>query len=143
CSPPIKSVNSSFTIFTTCCAGDSDCNTSLFSARSLTRLTKFLTTLKFTSASNKAKRTSRIISFKSPSVILPFLPMFWTAPCSLSDKLSKAILGNTPYLFILSIQFGPVFVKILHLLHHGCRSQLIASYSPLVAYHLGIFLLHK
>ena len=57
---PISSVSSSWTIFTTCCAGVSLFSTSSPIARSRTRATKSLTTSKLTSASSSARRISRI-----------------------------------------------------------------------------------
>ncbi len=57
--PPISAVNSSCTILTTCCAGVRLAITSWPVARWRTTLTKLRTTLKFTSASRRASRTSR------------------------------------------------------------------------------------
>src|SRR6266542_4483413 len=57
--PPITAVSSSWTIFTTCCPGVRLFSTSSPTARSRTRPTKSLTTRKLTSASSRARRTSR------------------------------------------------------------------------------------
>ena len=106
CSPPINSVNSSLTIFTTCCAGDKASNTLEPNARSFTFRTKSFTTLKFTSASNNAKRTSRIICFKSASVIFPFFVTEPIAFCKRSDNPSNAIfslLNQAIYSFLVSL----------------------------------------
>ena len=69
--PPISSVSSSETIFTTCCPGLSLPTTSAPSARSLTASVKLLTTLKLTSASSSASRISRIAAEMSASVSVP------------------------------------------------------------------------
>ena len=94
--PPIISVNSSFTIFTSCCEGVSDSSTSAPNAFSDTLLTNSLTILKFTSASRSASLISRIASLMSFSVSFPLPLSFLNTPCSLSPKLSKAILC-TPF----------------------------------------------
>ena len=68
---PIRFVNSSFTILTTCCPGVRLSITSIPMALSLTVLIKSLTTLKLTSASNKASLTSLIATSTSFSESLP------------------------------------------------------------------------
>ena len=80
-SPPINCVNSSCTIFITCCPGVKDCITSDPKARSETVLTKSLTTLKLTSASNNANLT------------LPRI--FCIVACKRSDNPSNAILTTS------------------------------------------------
>src|SRR3954451_11128399 len=69
--PPISSVSSSETILTTCWPGLSDSSTSCPVARSLTAAVNSLTTLKFTSASSRARRTWRIALETSSSLSLP------------------------------------------------------------------------
>ena len=58
--PPMSWVSSSSTIFTTCWPGFSDSSTSAPSARSFTAAVNSFTTLKFTSASSRARRTWRM-----------------------------------------------------------------------------------
>src|SRR6185436_6224619 len=69
--PPSNSTSSSRTTFTTCCPGVSDLRTSWPMAFSRTRSTKPLTTLKLTSASRRARRTSRRASRTFSSVNRP------------------------------------------------------------------------
>ena len=66
-----SSTSSSLTILTTCWPADSESRTSWPMARSRTRPTKSLTTLKLTSASSSARRTSRIAASTSASLIRP------------------------------------------------------------------------
>ncbi len=70
--PPMSATSSSFTIFTTCCAGVRLSMTSEPSARSLTCATNSRTTLKFTSASSSARRISRMAASMSSEVSLPW-----------------------------------------------------------------------
>jgi hypothetical protein len=69
--PPISSVSSSETIFTTCWPGLSWPITFAPSARSFTAPVNDLTTLKLTSASSSARRISRIAALMSSSVSVP------------------------------------------------------------------------
>ena len=69
---PKSSVSSSSTIFTTFWAGVSESSTSAVRQRSFVRATKFFTTLKFTSASRRARRISRMAVLMSSSVRRPF-----------------------------------------------------------------------
>ena len=69
--PPMSSVSSSETIFTTCWPGLSDSSTSAPIARSFTAAVNCLTTLKFTSASRSARRTCRMALVTSSSVRAP------------------------------------------------------------------------
>ena len=91
-SPPIICVNSSLTIFMTCCEGVRLSSTSSPTQRSVTRLTKYFATRKFTSASSSAMRTSRIAAFTSASLSFPRPDSFLSAPCSFSVSPSNAIL---------------------------------------------------
>ncbi len=107
CSPPIKSVNSSLTILMICCPGERLSNTSAPTARALTVFKKSLTTLKLTSASSKASRTSLIISFTSASVTFPLRRIFVIAFWRRSVKPSNAILLHHSfishlYLFLIT-----------------------------------------
>src|SRR5262245_7635816 len=70
--PPSSSTSSSRTTFTTCWPGVSDLRTSWPMALSRTRSTKPLTTLKLTSASRRARRTSRRASTTFSSVSRPY-----------------------------------------------------------------------
>ena len=87
--PPMSSVSSSLTILMTTCDGVSDSMTSCPIALSVTRLTKSFTTLKFTSASKRAIRTSFMAALTSSSVSLPCPLSFLNVSCSLSAKPSK------------------------------------------------------
>src|SRR5262245_6941713 len=80
--PPRSSTSSSWTTFTTCWAGVSDLSTSWPTALSLTRSTKARTTLKFTSASSRATRTSRSASWILSSDSRPRLPRRSKTLCS-------------------------------------------------------------
>src|SRR5262245_39335109 len=70
--PPSNSTSSSRTTLTTCCPGVRDLRTSWPTAFSRTRSTKPLTTLKLTSASRRARRTSRRASTTFSSVRRPY-----------------------------------------------------------------------
>src|SRR5437016_5518179 len=72
--PPRSSTSSSWTTLTTCWAGVSDLRTSWPTAFSRTRSTKARTTLKLTSASRRATRTSRRASWMFSSVRRPRPP---------------------------------------------------------------------
>ena len=69
--PPSSSTSSSRTTLTTCCPGVSDVSTSCPTALTRTRSMKPLTTLKLTSASRRATRTSRRVSWIFSSVSRP------------------------------------------------------------------------
>ena len=69
---PMSATSSSFTIFTTCCAGVRLSMTSEPSARSFTWATNSRTTLKLTSASSSARRISRMAASTSSAVSLPW-----------------------------------------------------------------------
>ena len=71
-SPPMRAVSSSLTIFTIICAGVRLSSTSAPTARSVTVAVNCLTTLKFTSASRRARRISRMAALMSSSVRRPF-----------------------------------------------------------------------
>ncbi|MNY13892.1 hypothetical protein D3C86_1470470 [compost metagenome] len=73
CVPPIRAVSSLFTISITTMPGVKDFSTSCPIACSLTFAIKSLTTLKLTSASSSANRTSRSASPTSSSDSLPLL----------------------------------------------------------------------
>src|SRR5438552_17118661 len=81
--PPSSSTSSSWTTFTTCWAGVSDLRTSWPIAFSRTRSTKPRTTLKLTSASSRATRTSRSASWMLSSVSRPWPPRRSKIACSL------------------------------------------------------------
>ncbi len=70
-SPPITSTSSSWIILTICCPGVTDVRTSFPIAFSFTAFTKSRVTLKLTSASRKARRTSRSESATFSSVRVP------------------------------------------------------------------------
>ena len=111
-SEPSVIVNSSSTIFTICCAGDKLSSTSTPTARSRTRLVKSLTTCKLTSASSKARRISRIISFTSASDTFPFFLIFPIACWRRSVKLSNAIFSSF-LLFILRLLEFAVHIQVV------------------------------
>ena len=92
---PIIAVNSSLTIETICWAGFNPSNTLAPAAFSRTLRTKSLTTVKLTSASNNAKRISRIVSRKSASVTFPLRRNPLNAFCNRSVKPSKAMLYSS------------------------------------------------
>src|SRR5438309_8946967 len=87
--PPSSSTSSSWTTFTTCWAGVSDLRTSWPIAFSRTRSTKPRTTLKLTSASSRATRTSRSASWMLSSVSRPWPPRRSKIDCSLALKESN------------------------------------------------------
>src|SRR5919201_4012848 len=72
--PPSSSTSSSCTTLTTCCAGVSDFRTSWPTALTFTRSMKPRTTLKLTSASSSATRTSRRASWMLSSLSRPWPP---------------------------------------------------------------------
>ena len=78
-SSPIILVNSSSTILMICCPGFKLSWTSLPKASFFIFLIKSFTTLKLTSASNKANRISRLASLISASEILPLPVKFFNA----------------------------------------------------------------
>src|SRR5437870_10200614 len=81
--PPSNSTSSPCTTFTTCCAGVSDVRTSWPTALSFTRSMKARTTLKLTSASRSATRTSRSASWMFSSDSRPRPPSLSKMVCSL------------------------------------------------------------
>ena len=89
CSSPSSLISSSLTILITCCPGVRLPSTSAPSERALTALTNSFTTARLTSASIKARRTSRIASSRSFSVSRPRFPRRWNSPCNRSLKLSN------------------------------------------------------
>src|SRR5699024_6406686 len=110
CSPPIRSVSSSLTTLITCCPGVRLSMTSCPTARSLIRLIKSLTTLKLTSASNNASRTSRAISLTSCSLTFPFAFIFLIVPCKRSVSPSNATDGLPLGDFLLLLDVTPTFL---------------------------------
>src|SRR5262244_3385628 len=92
--PPSSSTSSSWTTFTTCCAGVSDVSTSCPTALIFTRSMKARTTLKLTSASRSATRTSRSASWMFSSDSRPRPPSLSKMVCSL--VLRESSMG-TPY----------------------------------------------
>src|SRR3990172_1569285 len=91
-SPPRISTSSPCTMSMTCCAGLRLRSTCAPSAFSFTRVVNSRTTLKFTSASSIAIRTSRSAWSRSSSVTIPREPNFRKAPCSLSVNESNIAL---------------------------------------------------
>src|SRR5918996_5607322 len=87
--PPSSSISSSCTTFTTCWAGVSDLRTSWPTAFSRTRSTKPRTTLKLTSASSSATRTSRRASWMLSSLSRPRPPSRSKIDCSLALRESS------------------------------------------------------
>ena len=75
CSPPISSVSSSCTTLITCCPV-SNFHYILSDSTFRHTLYKIFTTLKLTSASKRARRTSLIISFTSASETFPLPRIF-------------------------------------------------------------------
>src|SRR4029077_9302081 len=92
--PPSSSTSSAWTTFPTCCAGVSDVRTSCPTALSFTRSMKARTTLKLTSASSSATRTSRSASWMFSSDSRPRPPSLSKMVCSL--VLRESSMG-TPY----------------------------------------------
>ena len=92
---PISFTSSSFTILITIWPGFRPLITSCPIACSCTDLVNCFTTLKFTSASNRAIFTSLRASLTSSSVRRPLLRNFLNTFCSLSVKLSNAICYNS------------------------------------------------
>src|SRR5262245_8200677 len=80
--PPSSSTSSPCTTFTTCWAGVRDLRTSCPTAFSFTRSMKARTTLKLTSASSRATRTSRSASWMLSSVRRPRPPSRSKIACS-------------------------------------------------------------
>ena len=94
-SDPIRFTSSSFTILITIWPGFSPFITSWPIARSWTAFINCFTTLKLTSASRRASFTSFSAVLTSASVSLPLPRRFLNIFCSLSDKLSNAIVTST------------------------------------------------
>ena len=86
---PSSSVSSSVTILMTFCVGDRESSTSASRQRSLVRATNCLTTLKLTSASSMAMRTSRMAELMSSSVRRPLPRRPEKMPCRRSERLSN------------------------------------------------------
>ena len=91
CVPPKSSVSSSRTILITVWSGFRLPKTSSPTAFSRTWAIKSFATLKLTSASRRARRTSRSALSISLSESLPFPRRSLKADCSLSPKFSKGI----------------------------------------------------
>src|SRR5688572_1602108 len=91
--PPSISTRASWTIFTTCCAPVIDSRTFSPSARSRTVATSWRTTLKFTSASRSATRTSRSASSRSDSLTRARPRRRSKVVFSLSESCSNILLG--------------------------------------------------
>ena len=95
-SPPLRSsVNSSCTIFTTCCPGERLSRTSEPVARFLTAATKSRATRKLTSASSSERRTRLRASSMSDSVNRPLLVSLFRMPVNRSVRFSNifALVG--------------------------------------------------
>ena len=88
-SPPRILVISSWTILTICWPGLRLSSTSVPTDRSLTRWMKSRATLKLTSASSRARRTSRRPSSTSFSVRRPLLVKRLKTPFSFSESASN------------------------------------------------------
>ena len=91
-SPPSSAANSSWKILTICWPGVTLRSTSSPRAFSLTRAMKFLATLKCTSASSRASRTSRRASLTLASLIRPCPRRSLKTSCNLSERREN-ILG--------------------------------------------------
>src|SRR5581483_7283907 len=87
--PPISSVSSSPTIFTTCWPGLSLPTTSSPRQRSLSCEVNWRTTLKLTSASSRARRISRIAASMSCSESVPRWRTSPSVACSFSESESN------------------------------------------------------
>src|SRR6185312_11046669 len=86
---PRTSTNSSWTLLTICCAGESAVITSWPTAFSCTRSINVLTTLKLTSASSSAMRISLSASWMFSGVSVPCPRRFLNARCSFSWRFSN------------------------------------------------------
>src|SRR3954453_13885197 len=87
--PPRISTSSSLTIFTTCCAGFSACETSAPRARSFTAAMNSRTTGSATSASSSAMRISRAVASMSASGSRPLPRSDLKTDSSRSDRVSN------------------------------------------------------
>ncbi|MNE22094.1 hypothetical protein D3C80_1152830 [compost metagenome] len=94
--PPISSVSSLLTMSMMTMPGVKLSITSLPTDFSFTLDTKSLTTLKLTSASRSARRTSRMASFTSSSDTFPLPRSLLNTFCNLPVKPSNAICGLLP-----------------------------------------------
>jgi len=93
---PIRLSSSAWTIFTNAWPGVRLRDTSVPTARSLTLLTKSLTTGRATSASSRAMRTSRNVSLMLSSVSLA-LPVTWRSVCDRrSVRFSNMVILSGP-----------------------------------------------
>ena len=90
-SEPMRAIISSLTILITICPGFKPFSTSTPTALASTAFTNCFTTLKLTSASNRAILTSFNAALTSSSVKRPLLLKFLNTFCNLSVKLSNAI----------------------------------------------------
>ena len=93
---PSSSTSSSWTIFTTCWPAVRLCRTSAPMAFSRTRATKSLTTLKLTSASSSARRTSRMAASTSASLIRPRPVRLPSVARRRSLRVSNTVRLRTP-----------------------------------------------
>src|SRR6266511_2297898 len=93
---PRVAISSSWTILMTCCAGVRLRVTSSPTARSRTRLTKSLTTRKLTSASSRARRTSRRAASTCASDSRPCPRSLVKMSCRRSERESNT--GGGPFL---------------------------------------------
>ena len=91
-----RSTSSSLTILTTCWPADRLSSTSWPMAFSRTRATKSLTTLKLTSASSSASRTSRMAASTSASLIRPRPVRVPSVLRSRSLRVSNMVRVGTP-----------------------------------------------
>ena len=93
-----SATSSSLTILTTCWPADRLSSTSCPIARSRTRATKSLTTLKLTSASSSARRTSRMAASTSASLIRPRPVRLPSVLRSRSLRVSNMVRVGTPWM---------------------------------------------
>src|SRR5580658_1874499 len=91
---PRTLISSSLMIPITCCEGDSELSTSCPIARVLPLSMRCLTTLKLTSASSSATRTSRRAVSIFSAVRRPSPRRFLKTRCSLSDRLSNILIDR-------------------------------------------------
>ena len=90
-SPPRSAVSSSWKILTICCPGVTLRRTSSPRDFSLTRAMKSLATLKCTSASSRARRTSRSASLMFDSLMRPCPRRSLKTSCSLSERRENMV----------------------------------------------------
>src|SRR5579875_1796418 len=124
--PPSTSMSSSLTIESTCCAGERLPMTSAPMAFCFTRSTNWRATRRFTSASIKARRTSRRATLTSSSVNLPCPLKLVKIPSRRFDKLSniairaKSSLRQSPIMTLLyhSFNFRAMLCGEKQIVHH-------------------------